>query len=113
MQRRNHLLSSLLSSSLVAIGLSVAYLVFGSWRDPGTWAGILFYPGFVAGNWWFSHVILSCHLFDHTSASINILFCQVVGVGTMGVVGGIIGLVVHAAIRRRRTGRTGEETDGA
>ncbi len=95
------------------MGLSVAYLVFGSWRDPGAWAGILFYPGFAAGNWWFSHVILSCHLLEHTSASTNILFCQGVGVGTMGLVGGIIGLVLHAAIRRRRTGRIEKETDAA
>ena len=113
MKRRRPLLSSLISGCLIAMGLSIAYLIFGSWADPGTWAGILFYPGFAAGYWWFSHVILPCRWFDHTSASFNVLFCQVVGVGTMGVVGGIVGLALHAAIRSRRTRKTDRETGSA
>ena len=105
MKRHRHLLRFLLSGCMIAMVLSLAYVLFGSW-DSGwsptpLWAQILFFPGIAAGHFCWQSFSYSNHLE---------LFCRVVGIGTMGLVGGIIGLVLHVLIRSRQNRETGNET---
>jgi hypothetical protein len=82
---------------MTAMVLSLAYVLFGAW-DSGwspepLWAQILFFPGVTAGQICWTSFSYSNHLE---------LFCRFVGIGTMGLVGGIIGWVLHVLIRRRQ-----------
>jgi hypothetical protein len=102
MKRHTHLLSFLFSGVLIATVLSLAYIFFGSWdlwTPTHLWARILFYPGVAVGNWW------------GIKTSSSLFLCYSVGVGTMGVVGGIIGLALYAAVRSRPTRKTDKEPD--
>ena len=96
MKPHRHLLRYLLFGFMIATVLSLAFLFFGSWDIIGwspepLWAQVLFFPGVAAGQLCWNHL-------SHSE-----VVCRVVGVGTMGVVGGVIGLVLHMAIRRRQS----------
>ena len=108
MQRHRHLLRFLLSGCMIAIALSLGYVLFGSW-DSGwspspVWARILFFPGVAAGHFCWGSFPYSDHLE---------LFSRVVGIATMGLVGGIIGWVLHVLIRSRQNRKTDDETGSA
>jgi hypothetical protein len=86
---------------MIAIALSLGYVLFGSW-DSGwspspLWARILFFPGVAAG-----HLCWTSFHLDTIS--------RVVGIATMGLVGGIIGWVLHVLIRSRQNRQTDNET---
>jgi hypothetical protein len=86
----------LLSGSLIAIVLSLAYLFFGAWdiirwSPEPLWAQILFFPGVAAGQLCWNHL-------SHSK-----VVCYAVGVAMMGTLGALIGLVSHVAIRRRQS----------
>ena len=106
MKRLRHLLTYSLSGWMIAVGLSLAYLLLGSWDFLGwspepLWAQILLFPGVAAGQLCWIHL-------SHSE-----FVCRVVGVGTMGVVGGIIGLALHVAICRRKSRKTDNEPSSA
>jgi hypothetical protein len=72
--------------------LSSAYVLFGRWDwfyvpEP-LWARIVFFPGVAAG-----HLV-------HDGGWHSILACQIIGVGTMGIVTGMIGCGVGILINR-------------
>ena len=82
-------------SFAVGILLSTAYLLFGSWvlyTPEPMWAQVLFFPGVLAG-----------HLLYEAGCN-SIPVCQVVGIGSMGVVTSIIGLGIAMIINKRQTG---------
>jgi hypothetical protein len=88
---RYHLRNSILGVA-IAMALSLAYLFWGSWDFLGwspepIWAQILFFPGIVVGHLCWDHILPSE------------LFCRILGVFTMGMVGGTIGfaasLIIH------------------
>jgi hypothetical protein len=106
MKRHKHLLRHLVPGFRIAVMLSLAYLFFGPWDFLGwspepLWAKILFFPGLAVGHLCWDH-------FSHSE-----IVCQIVGVGVMGIVGGIIGLALHAVMRKQQSREIGNGTGGA
>jgi hypothetical protein len=74
---------------------SAAYLLLGGeylWRVP-LWATVVFYPGFVVGNWAYDH----CH--------VSVLVAQVIGVLAVGLAYALMAALarwIWLAVSRRR-----------
>ena len=105
-KRHKHLLRCLVLGFIIAVVLSLAYLLFGAWDFLGwspepLWARIVFFPGVAIGQLCWEH-------FTHAE-----IICRVIGLLTMGIVGSAIGAAMHVVIHRRQNGHIGNETGSA
>jgi hypothetical protein len=82
--------------------VSTAYVLVGpwDWGWPGPlWARIMLFPGVAAG-----HLV-------YNAGWHSILACQIVGVGTMGIVAAMIGCGVAIVMNRRIRREADDEVD--
>jgi hypothetical protein len=85
--------------------LSWAYLLFGRWDwyaipEP-EWAKIAFFPGVAAG-----HLV-------YDAGWHSILACEIVGIGTMGMLGATIGCGAAVIVSRRKRAEADNEPETA